>query len=263
MRNASTLQQGSKKFSGASAWEREFGFLKEFGLECVYLTILLMAGSKSGIRYLVGLLPEYAQLLREDVIKLEEFWQEHLKRKAFDAAIAVGDERWALERQCPDAYQAAGYYLRALRNASEVDGCFSTLERYVLASPTSQGKGCYQFSVAFFGTTFPMACELIIDPVPQVLVRIKVSRDQLTEKFTFGLLELPQRSYQVSVGADSLIICLKVDDCAELLSGVSELSEVRSHPVATTDFLQALGLEICKRKIAAVCNIQPRFTEEN
>lgn len=62
-------------------WKKNFSFLKITGLECLYLGILAMATSKTSVFDLHHFLQADEQLLRDDLIKLAEFWEKYIKPK--------------------------------------------------------------------------------------------------------------------------------------------------------------------------------------
>lgn len=269
---AMEMRKMKTEFAGAGEWEREFGFLREFGLECVYLNILILAlnkQEKSEIRRQVNLLPDYARLLRQDLIKFEKFWQKY----RLDFAMRT----WALESQYPEARTAKGYYLRALRNGSSVVDCRyeSPGQEYVVASEKTLGRGISQFEVRLFGQTFHVWCqnttlpEKLMDCTPEtrlrdLLVGIFIDRDQLTEELAHSLLSLPYRDYRIGMANGGVVLHYPIDRERTIDGqGIPELPEEDGYPVATPEFLRFVSAVLKEYGVPIEGDIQPRFAKES
>lgn len=184
------------EFSGSGRWERDFSFLDKFGLETVYLTILGLAQSVSDIRKLMALLPNYCQLLRNDVIRLESFWKEEVSccvvQNSHRSRVEMDVLSWLLDKQYPQRTKTRGYYACRLtegaRETPFVDS-FAIHSKPVTVGGMV-GYGTDHFRVVLFDQVFILGC--YHSPKSEhLLVQVMFWESRLDETLTHKFLGLP------------------------------------------------------------------------
>jgi hypothetical protein len=193
------------EFVGNGRWDRDFSFLNKCGLTTVYLTILGLTQSVNDIRKLVALLPGYCRLLRNDIIRLEKFWQEEIgerhqpkgtRAKALTKAQLATFE-WLLTEQCPEQQKAWEYYTTCLASKIQLvpypclqHGHESDKFGTLISCREMIGHGYEHFRVALFGQVFRLGCWVFPDK-EHVLVRLVMWQSRLDELITYQLMGLP------------------------------------------------------------------------
>ncbi len=188
------------EFVGNGRWDRDFSFLDKCGLATVYLTILGLAQSVTEIRKLIDLLPAYCRLLRNDVIRLEKFWQEEIGKKnpkvkgRVLSPAQLSTFEWLLSELCPEQLVATEYYRRSLVEGAQTQ--LTDLQTFVdlgsqIMCPEMAADGSRQhFRAVMFGQVFWLGCWLLPDK-QTILVRFTLYQIRLSEQITHSLLSLP------------------------------------------------------------------------
>jgi hypothetical protein len=186
---------------GGERWQREFGFLKDTGIEPLLLLLLALARSKTGLRRLHDLLPENCRLLRPDLLRLTDFWEGMYERQP--GGIQLDDDRAAsalsaLRRTCLKR-GLVNYYRKRIQQSQSTDfETFGWLTHGWIGSwlnPTSPGYmvawGSGGFTAKLFGGKCHIECAIQKDDSQRIIVVLGVQMDSLTEPLTHGILQLP------------------------------------------------------------------------
>ena len=257
-----------EEFGGEGAWEREFGFLKEFGLHSLYLTILTLARSKTEILNLAELVPDYGRLMRNDVIRLQQFWtkyfdsnEEKVKPRSQRELSAIS---WVLENQCPDKAKATRYYLYKLRTLPGWVRAELHEDKLIIASVQTAGKPVHQFRTKLLGIDMHVSVwtfhEVQEQGEPKVGIKVRMvfPCKYLTEPLAFGLSKFMPDFVEFQDVYVALCMSLSIDLTCDLVEGPS--ASTRESLIATGAFLGELSAQVRDHGIP-ISDIEPMLWE--
>lgn len=209
----------TNEFPGIKEWEKDFLFLRKFGLEAIIKMMLLLASSPKELRHLHDtFLPENARLLRDDLVRLDEFWKKYFHDGTISVIKAHNDPtaQWLATTPFPED-GLTGYYFYRLQNAG-IKFYPKAIGRYLPESPFLQNIiACetgnteykrlldarspdvkdmqragaeYCTSLFMFDRFLELGCSLSDDGT-SLLVRFCIAQKRLTESITHKLLTLP------------------------------------------------------------------------
>lgn len=207
------------EFPGSGRWERDFAFLRKYGMEAMFKMLMFAATTTDDLRLLhESCFPEKARLLRDDLIRLEEFWKEYMR-----GTVRINKKnnlRWLLNTPPPED-GLTDYYLQKIKNNASHEYKGVSWSMYVFDSPflanviacgVSREKRyqeitrldrvntynllCsgveYETGYFLLGCSVEIGCALS-DDASLIMVRFPVAQRQLSEPLTHRILsQLPQ-----------------------------------------------------------------------
>ena len=265
-------------------WNEDFEFLKWLPTYHSYLALLGMATSVNHLEKLYQMLPDHVRLLRDDWLKLKNFWKRYFVGKIADTYRDQLVE-WLLSEQyvrwMPSGHNlsststATGYYVDRIRKhaakeppvhfARGGDGIYVfNPEHAVLSCPERRDHGCKHFQTKIFGTIVETTF-LLSENGDNMLVRFVFKEAELTEEITYQLMsQLPSYYiFKLGVTGGSSIEGVYLNIAFEFETGelADTLTPLDEDFVASGDFLSAAANVLREQGIPVEGDLAPIMVE--